>query len=374
MSHSKNNSDQCLKPLTVLQVLPKLQVGGVERGTIEFAVYLKQQGHHPIVVSHGGPLVEKLRQQGILHIRLNVEKKSIKTLFSVKQLRKIIKFHQVDVVHARSRIPAWIGYFALAKLNPRPVFVTTLHGLHSVSKYSSVMARGDQVIAVSQAAKNYLLQHFSKYLVKDPVVIYRGVSKQFVHGHQADKNWLLNMNNQFPGFDTYKKVLLPGRLTAVKGFENIMPWLKTAPVDCRLLLTAEPKESNYSQKIQQLLIENKLEDKVLWLGITRKIADLYAAVDVVVSVNKKPESFGRTVLEALTVGTPVVAIDQGGVSEIMHQLFPEGLVPIDDSAKLADKINQFIQLAPEVKPHNNFKNTTMFESTIALYQQHLSTQ
>ena len=342
MSSPVNNSDQSFKPLTILQVLPKLQVGGVERGTVEFAVYLKQQGHHPIVVSNGGSLVEKLKQQGILHIKLNVEKKSIKTLFSISQLRKIIKLHQAAVVHARSRIPAWIAYFALAKINPRPVFVTTLHGLHSVSKYSSIMARGDQVIAVSLAAKNYLLQHFSKYLKTEPAVIHRGVSKKFVHGYQADQNWLLNMNNQFSGFDSYKKVLLPGRLTAVKGFENIIPWLKSASADCRLLLTAHPDESNYSLKVQQLLVENKLEDKVLWLGITRKIADLYAVVDLVVSVNKKPESFGRTVLESLTIGTPVVAVDQGGVSEIMRQLFPEGLVPIGDSSKLADKINQFI--------------------------------
>ena len=372
MIASEDTNKQSSTRLTIMQVLPRLYVGGVERGTIEFSIYLKQQGHRPIVVSHGGPLVEDLLKHGIQHIQLNVEKKSLSTLLSVAKIRKIIVEQAVDVVHARSRVPAWLCYLALKKINNRPRFVTTLHGLHSISKYSSVMARGDRVIAVSEAAKNYLNDHFKTYLKAEPVVIYRGIDRQFQYGYQANEAWKRNIRTQFKHFDVWQKVLLPGRLSPVKGIERILPWLKSSQSNVRLLLTADPNESNYSQKIQQMLGDMGLAEKVVWLGVVREMPNLYASVDLVVSTNRKPESFGRTVLEALSIGKPVVAFDHGGVSEIMNILYPQGLVANNQSIELSVKINQFLQHAPTVKPHNSFKNVTMFEQTLALYHDTVS--
>ncbi|TDR19593.1 glycosyltransferase [Marinicella litoralis] len=359
------------KKLTIMQVLPRMHVGGVERGTLEFSIYLKQQGHRPIVVSHGGPLVDELQRNGIKHIQLNVAKKSLLSLLSIKKIRKIIIEQGVEVVHARSRIPAWLCYWALKNMQQRPCFITTLHGLHSVNKYSSVMARGDRVIAVSATAKAYLNEHFTAQLKHDPVLIYRGVDAQFQYGYTNRHQWLQNMCEQFNGFNAWKKVLLPGRLSAVKGAEHLLSWLTGAPAATRLLLTACPDESNYSQNFHKKLQALGLDEKVVWLGVVRAMPDLYAAVDVVVSTNNKPESFGRTVLEALTVGKPVVAFDHGGVSEIMNRLYPEGLVDNGDDMALAEKINQFLQHAPTVKPHDEFQNTSMFEHTLALYQEAL---
>ncbi len=371
MITSQKITQKSFKNLTVMQVIPRLHVGGVERGTVEFSIFLKQHGHRPIVVSYGGPLVEVLEAHGIEHIHLNVAKKSVATLLSVNRLSKIINEYAVDVVHARSRIPAWLCCWALKKLKRRPVFITTLHGLHSVNKYSSVMARGDRVIAVSEVAKTYLNTHFKAYLKEEPVVIYRGIDKQFKSGYQPSNKWLKQMTNKFNSFMSWKKVLLPGRLSAVKGIENLLFWLESSAPDIRLLLNALPDESNYSKKINQLISKMGLSEKVVWLGVERSMPDLYAAVDIVVSANNKPESFGRTVLEALSVGTPVVATEFGGVAEIMHKLYPQGLIGHLCREELADKINVFLKHAPLVEPHDLFRNETMFEQTLALYHESL---
>lgn len=357
--------------LTIMQVLPALKVGGVERGTVEFAVYLKQQGHRAIVVSSGGPLVKELLAHQITHITLNVNKKSLTTLGSVKKLKKLILDWQVDVVHARSRIPAWLCYWAVKRIRPsaKPKFVTTLHGLHSVNRYSSIMARGDAVIAVSATAKTYLHQHFSKYLQVEPRLIYRGIDPHFAYRHQADVTWLSGFQDTIEATENLKTVLMPGRLSPIKGVEHLIAWLESTPHSCKLLLTADHNESNYSEKVKRLFEQHKLADRVVWLGIERHMADLYASVDVVVSVNNKAESFGRTILEALSVGTPVVAFAQGGVAEIMSELFPQGQVAVGDDVELAHRIDDFLTAAPAVKPHQQFSNQLMFEKTMAVYQQ-----
>lgn len=372
MNQSEDTNSQSPKRLTIMQVLPRLDVGGVERGTIEFAVYLKQLGHRPIVVSSGGPLVDELVKHGVLHIQLNVEKKSLTTLLSVVKIKKIVDEHAVDVVHARSRVPAWLCYLALKKISNRPCFITTLHGLHSISKYSSVMARGDRVIAVSEAARIYLNKHFKTYLKQQPVVIYRGIDPKFQYGYQPSEDWQHKITAQFKHYCDWKKVLLPGRLSPVKGVENLLEWLAYSQPNARLLLTADPNESNYSRKINKILSDSGLAEKVVWLGVVRAMPDLYASVDLVVSTNNKPESFGRTVLEALSIGKPVVAFDHGGVSEIMNQLYPQGLVGNNQTVELSDKINQFLQQPPPVKPHNLFKNKTMFDQTLAIYDETVS--
>lgn len=357
--------------LTVMQVLPRLNVGGVERGTVEFARYLKQQGHRSVVVSKGGTLVESLTRAGVEHIELNVADKSLSTFRTVKKLRSKIIDMAVDVVHVRSRIPAWLSHWALKKVPQKPLLVSTLHGLHSVNRYSSVMARADRVIAVSQTAKDYLQKNYAKYLLKEPVLIYRGVDEQFNYGHQPHPAWLQQVTATHPDFSTVRKVLLPGRLTAVKGVEHVFPWLAQTSKQTKLVLTASPDESNYAAKTAKTIESQGLMDRVIWLGTVRQMPDLYAAVDLVLSVNKKPESFGRTVLEALTIGKPVVAFDFGGVSEIMTQLFPQGLVNTGDATALSRKIEVFLQQPPEVMPHNRFKNITMFEKTLSLYDDEL---
>ncbi len=354
----------------IMQVVPALNVGGVERGTVEFAYYLKQAGYETVVVSAGGALAEDLEKAGIRHIELNVNKKSLSSLLSVKKLRMLMQELEIDVVHARSRIPAWLCHLALKKMAAgKPKLVTTLHGLHSVSKYSAIMARGDQVIAVSETARNYLIDHFGAYLKQDPIVISRGIGAQFVFGYQPNAVWQRDLLEQFPKLESGKKILMPGRLTRVKGIENLIPWLRSTDKENRLLLTASKDESKYSRKIVTLMKHNGVDEKLIWLGVQRNMPDLYALADLVVSVNNKPESFGRTVLEALSIGTPVVAFASGGVSEIMHNLYPAGAVSYGSTSELADRIELFLDNPPAVQAHQQYKNQTMFEQTLAVYNE-----
>lgn len=357
--------------LRVLQVLPNLDVGGVERGTVDWAVALQQLGHQAAVISGGGRLVETLQQHGVQHFELSVGKKSLTSFLLIKRLRQIFDQWQPQIVHARSRLPAWLSYWAIHKMNrPRPRFVTTLHGLHTVSPYASVMARGERVIAVSQTAKAYLEQHFSKYLQAPPTVVYRGVDElDFPHGHQAEVAWQVDLLRRFPNLQDKKKVLLPGRLRAIKGAMEVLPWLQNAAQDVVLLLNGKQQESGFAIKLQRQAVQLGVADKLIWLGYEADMKQLFAYVDLVISVNSRPESFGRTVLEALTIGTPVVAFDKGGVAEVMQALWPQGLVEDGNWSALAKKIDDFLHNKVTVPAHQQFSNHEAHTQTMQVYQQ-----
>lgn len=361
------------KPLRVLQILPALHVGGVERGTIEWAMELKRRGHEPIVVSAGGHGESVLSMHGVQHVTMAVGKKTLTAFLLINKLRCLFQELKVDLVHARSRLPAWLSYWAIKKMNKKPAFVTTLHGLHTVSPYAAVMAKGDQVIAVSQTAKNYLKHHFKTCLKSEPVVVYRGIdSSDFPYGFSPSQQWLEQKENAFPDILDCQKVLLPGRLSEIKGAMGLMPWLKTAGEKVVLMVNAEPEDSAFSRQFHTALVKADISNQVIWLGVERDMKQLYAWVDLVLSVNRKPESFGRTVLEALSIGCPVVAFDHGGVSEIMAKLFPEGLVPVNDWQNMRLKIEKYLQSSPTVQPHQSFTNQMQFDQTMDVYQRVLS--
>lgn len=369
MNPANPDSKPPVAGLTVVQVVPRLHVGGVERGTIEFANHLLQNGHRPVVISAGGQMVEQLNLAGIEHIQMDVASKSVMMFFKSAKLRQILEQLKPDVVHARSRVPAWMCHLAIRKMTHKPLFITTLHGLHSVNRYSAIMASSDQVIAVSETARSYLQENYQRHLKADPVVIYRGISEAFNPIHKIPAEWLRQWQRKHPHIQSCRKVLLPGRLTRLKGLENLLPWLQQAPADVVLLLTAEPEDSGYAGEMIRRLEQLQLTERVCWLGVERDMPSLYQCVDLVVSVNNKPESFGRTVLEALSMGVPVVGFAMGGVQEVMAQLFPEGLVPAGNISALTDSINQLLDQPSEVKSHSPFSNQRMFTETVSLYHQ-----
>lgn len=154
--------EQPTRKLTVLQLLPALESGGVERGTLEVAQALVERGHRALVISAGGRLVTPLTALGAEHFEWPIGRKSLTTLRLVRRLRRFLTEQRVDIVHARSRIPAWIAYLAWRRMDPatRPRFVTTVHGLYGVNRYSGIMARGEAVIAVSETTRDYILQNY----------------------------------------------------------------------------------------------------------------------------------------------------------------------------------------------------------------------
>ena len=188
------------KPLTIVQVLPALQSGGVERGTLEVGKYLVQQGHRSIVISAGGRLVPQLLAECSEHINWPIGHKTLFTLRLIPRLIRFFQQQQVDIVHVRSRFPAWICYFAL-KMMPaanRPQLITTFHGAYSVSAYSAIMAKGEQVIVVSNMIKDYVQKHYPINPEKLNLN-YRGVDdKTFAYHYKPPKEWLEKWYADFP--------------------------------------------------------------------------------------------------------------------------------------------------------------------------------
>ena len=153
-----------LRRLTVMQLIPALDTGGAERSAVEIARGLVAAGHRSIVVSSGGKLAEELIAEGSEHVEMPIAKKSLGTLRQVSPLRELIRREKPDIVHARSRVPAWLGWLAVRGITPRPHFVTTAHGLNTPGWYSAIMTRGERVVCVSNTVRDHLLHHYPRTL------------------------------------------------------------------------------------------------------------------------------------------------------------------------------------------------------------------
>ena len=229
-------------PLTILQILPGLNSGGVERGTLEVGAEIVRRGHRSLVVSGGGRMVEQLEQAGSQHFAASVGNKSPLTLRQVGWLRKLIIEQNVDIVHARSRVPAWVAWLAMRKIPEvqRPHFVTTVHGQYSVSRFSEIMTRGDRVIAVSGTIEDYIRGNYPQTPVDRVHTIYRGVDPaEFPHGYQPSDEWMQDMHREWSCLAGKRLLTLPGRITRLKGhvdFLKMLVSLRDSGVDAHGLI------------------------------------------------------------------------------------------------------------------------------------------
>ncbi|MCC7247423.1 MAG: glycosyltransferase [Lysobacter sp.] len=333
-----------MRRLTVVQLLPALHSGGVERSTLEIADALVRAGYRAVVVSAGGRLVPRLEASGAEHIALDIGRKSPLTLRHIARLRRIFAETGADIVHARSRLPAWIGRFALNGLPEaqRPRFVTTVHGLNSPSRYSAIMARGERTICVSQTVREYVLRHYPD---TDPArlrVIPRGIDPAaFPRAASPDPAARARVTARHPELrGDGPLLLLPGRGTRLKGHADALSVLKALRddgVDARLWMPGarEPGRERYVAELEAEARALGIAEALTIADVTDAIAEAYAASDVVLQLSRKPESFGRTVIEALSVGRPVVGWAHGGVGELLRELYPEGAVPPFDAEALA---------------------------------------
>src|SRR5262249_31409965 len=150
--------------MKVLQMIPEMESGGVERGTLELARYLGEQGHESIVISGGGRMIPQLEACGTRHITLPVGRKRLRSLFLIGKLREIFARENRDILHLRSRLPAWLAWFAWRGMDEetRPHLVTTVHGFNSISRYSEIMTCGERVICVSESIREHVIQHYPR--------------------------------------------------------------------------------------------------------------------------------------------------------------------------------------------------------------------
>jgi len=363
------------RKLTVLQLLPALESGGVERGTLEIAETLIAHGHRALVMSSGGRMVNRLQESGAVHYKWPIGVKSLRSLALVPRLRRFLEAERVDVVHARSRVPAWIAWLAWRGMNPttRPRFVTTVHGLYSVNRYSAIMTRGERVIAVSNTVRDYVLQNYPCTASARIHVIHRGVdSVAYPHGWQPDAAWRDAFCAQFP-VATGKRVLtLPGRITRLKGHEDFIELL--ARIKARGLAVhglvvggASRDKQRYLAELKQRVREKGLEDDVSFTGQRDDLKNILAISDLVLSLSTQPESFGRTTLEALRLGVPTAGYDHGGVGEILREIYPQGLLARGNLDDAAERIARLLQYPEPVPAGDFFPLQAMLDETVALY-------
>ena len=363
--------------LTIVQVVPELNSGGVERGTLEVGEALVARGHRSIVVSGGGRLVEPLVNTGSEHITLPVGRKSPLTLRWTGALRSVLKSENVDIVHARSRVPAWLCRAALATLPApaRPRFVTTCHGLYSVNRYSAVMVSGERVIAISKTVQRYIEQNYPHVDRSRLRLVYRGVTPdEFPRGYRPDAEWITAWERTYPQTVGRPIITLPGRLTRYKGhhtFIELMDRLqRIAPQAIGLIVGGEdPRRQEYAASVRRAASDRGL-DNVIFTGHRSDIRDILAISTLAMSVSSHPpEAFGRTTLEALALGTPVVGFDDSGVGEILAELFPAGAVPHGDVDALTDRTARLLQAAPPVRPNRTFTLENMLTKTLDVYHE-----
>lgn len=363
--------------MTVVQLLPALDSGGVERGTLEVARGLVAAGHRSIVISAGGRLVEQLLAEGSEHISWNIGRKHLWTLHYIWRLRRFLRKEQVDILHVRSRLPAWIGYLAWKRMpaDRRPGLVSTVHGFYSVKRYSSIMTRGQRVIAVSETVRDYILENYPQV---DPGVIRlipRGVdSAEFPYAFQPEEVWLRGWYAQFPQMRDRKLLTLPGRLTRLKGHHDFLTLIaalraKKLNVHGVIVGAEDPNRQAYAQEIRARVRELNLQGDVTFTGVRSDMREVFAISDLVFSLSSQPESFGRTALEALSIGTPVIGYDQGGVGEVLEHLYPAGRIVLNDLEGLLVRTVEFLADAPIVPVKHAYTLQSMVQATLAVYQE-----
>ena len=367
-----------MRRLTVVQLLPALESGGVERSAIEISDALVRAGHRAIVVSAGGRLLPALRDTGAEHIALDIGRKSLLTLRHLPALRKLLVREQADIVHARSRLPAWLGWKAVQGIAAaqRPHFVTTMHGLNSPGRYSAVMTYGERVICVSHTVRDYLLHHYPRTDAGKLRVIPRGIdSIRFPRVDQPDLALRREFAREYPQLGGEGPLLLlPGRGTRLKGHVGALRLLAAVRgdgSDARLWLPGarETGREDYIAEMEGEAAALGIADAVAFTAATSRIAEAYAASDLVLQLSRKPESFGRTVIEALSVGRPVLGWAHGGVGELLVELQPQGAVPAFDEAVLAATARTLLRHPPPPLATMPYTLRAMQEATLALYQE-----
>lgn len=363
--------------MKVVQILPELEAGGVERGTLELSEFLVDHGHESIVISNGGQMVSTLESTGSRHIAMPVHRKHPASLLQIPKLRKLLIRERPDILHLRSRLPAWLAWLAWKTLpaDSRPKLVTTVHGFYSVNAYSAVMTRGEAVIAVSGSVREYVLKNYPKTDPSKITVIHRGIDETTYRPEfRPSPEWLETWNEQHPELANRKILLMPGRLTRWKGQEDFIHLLSRLtkqgqPVHGLIVGGAHPKKKAYEEELRSLADSEGVAKHISFLGHRNDLLEIMAVSRIVYSLSHDPEAFGRVSLEALALGKPVIAYDHGGVAEQLRAIFPSGLIPPGDLPCAVDLTLKLLKASDErPQPAVDFTLSHMQHSTFGIYQ------
>lgn len=372
------------KKLSILQVLPELESGGVERGAVDVAKATIESGNKSFVCSNGGKLVERLEKLGAKHFKLPVHSKNpITMILNVFRIKKIIQENNIDILHARSRAPAWSCYFA-AKLT-KVKFVTTFHGAYESSHtlkrlYNSVMLKSDKIIAVS----NFILKHIETRYRKSSEnieVIHRGVDLDSFSSSAVTKARINEMKKSLGVELKGTVIIFPARVTRIKGhlfFLNALKYLKKRNLTCIIVGNVSEKHIEYLQEIEDTIKNYGLAEKVFIRPAVTDMPALYSISDIVVSTSSTPEAFGRIIIEAQAMdkiiiasrlGAPVEIIDDGVTGFLVSHTDPSEMLDVLQKVMdMSDQEKQKIIKAAKARLIKEFSLKQMCDKTIALYK------
>ncbi len=356
--------------MNVLQVLPSLDVGGVETGTIDLARYLMSHGHKAIVISSGGRLVKELNSVGARHYILPVGKKSlINGIIMVRAISEIIRREDIDIVHARSRIPALAAYFA-AKLTNR-VFITTAHGYYKKHFLSEVMGWGRYVIVASNIMAKHMVSDFG--VPHERIrLIPRGVDL----ARFKFRNPATHYSKEFT-------IGMISRITPLKGhtdFIKAVAILNRQIPQLKVIIAGEAPKEKYREELELLVRRLGLTRTIQFLGAKEDVPAVMNQLDVIVSATVTPEAFGRVIIEAQATGVPVVSTTVGGVVDIIEDGKTGLLCRPMDPRDMADKIIRLYKDAELCKRvvidarnrvEERYRLELMMTRTMAVYEEAL---
>lgn len=360
----------------IVQALVSLDLGGSELVAVELCEFAAASGHHVTLIGADGPLGDRVRGCGAAHLDWAIGRKRPATLRYIARLRGWLRAQRPDVLHAHSRLPAWICRMALRGLMPdaRPAFVTTMHGHYSVSRYSAVMASGDRVIAVSEAIREYTLRNYPGTDPARVVTVPGGIDRRaFPRGHRPSPQWLTQAFANYPELRGRRWICLPGRLTRYKGhadFIELVARLRGQVPDIHGVIVGQASRgSRYRDELLGLALRYGVADRITFTQSGTDIRDWMAASEVVFSLcADPPEAFGRTVPEALHLGVPVIGWNHGGVRETLAAMFPQGAVPPGDRRALFERSLAFLRRRPAVAASDAFGLHASMQGTMAVYR------
>ena len=385
MNSKKTDAVHKLVQPVIVQILPALGRGGVERGTVEMAQAIVDAGWRAVVISNGGNLENKLARTGAVHYTLPVHTKNPLKWGGVRrQVKKILRHEHADIVHVRSRAPGWIALPAAKSL--KIATVATIHSKFQAQNvlkhsYNAKMLSADRVISISDYVDAILKNQYSRfYNAETHHVIHRGADitqfdptnvKQSRIVREAER---MNLPLDMP------VIMLPARPTSWKGHELLLEAMarRADKNFCLVLLGVEANGTAYAEKLNNMALRLGLGGQVRLVAASDDMPAALMLADVVVMPSILPEPFGRVALEAQAMGRPIVAFDHGGAVESIIDGETGWLAKPNDAEALAEAVDKALALTPKARDAlaaisrahvmKNFSVQKMCDKTIAVYR------
>ncbi len=376
------------KPV-IMQVIPSLGAGGAEQGCIDIAAEIVKAGGEAIVVSNGGYRISELARVGATHIDLPVHSKNPIVMWrNIGRLKRLIKKHNVNIVHARSRAPAWSAWRACQGNDAH--FMTTCHAPYNISGeakrlYNGSIAHGEIVIAISRYVAKYLTDNYN--ISDDRIrLIHRGIPMERFDPQTVNAGRMIEIAKDWRIPDGANIIMMPGRITRWKGHHvliDAMAKLDNDDVFC-VMIGSDQGRTEYRKELDDSIAAKDLGNRVRIIDQCHDMPAAYMLSTVVVSASTDPEGFGRIPVEAQAMGRPIIASDHGGAQETVIRGETGWLIPPADPDALAQALKEALSLDPEQRAvlasrsmenvAAHFTKNIMAQKTLDVYSEFLQKQ